>query len=103
MGNRVSIQFKDKFKTKSVVLFSHWDGLDFVKRAQEYAKKLIKEAGKDKVDPLYCLEPNTVMIDFIREITNGEERIKSNYYLGTDEGDGDNSDNGHHIILLEKK
>lgn len=100
MGNRVSIQFKNK-NEKSVVLFSHRGGMDFVKETKNYIKQL-KEKGEGKgIDPLGRLEPNTVMVDFIRHITKDETEVRSDYYLGATEKDGDNSDNGHHIISLD--
>lgn len=40
------------------------------------------------------------MVDFIRDITQKLRRVESDLYLGVSEYDGDNSDNGHHIILL---
>lgn len=109
MGARISIQFKNKNafggerEDKSVVLFSHWGGEEFAKKAKSYVKKLKSEVEKnDGVRPLDRLEPNTVMIDFIREITKGMDRVESDLYLGVSENDGDNSDYGHHIINLNK-
>lgn len=101
MGDRVSIQF-EKNGEKSVVLFSHWGGMEFVEHAKNYVNELIKEVGTNETMPLERLEPETVMIDFIREITKEEKRIMSDLYLGATENDGDNGDNGHHIILLKK-
>jgi hypothetical protein len=102
MGARVSISFVTG-NEESVVLFCHWGGPEFVEMAKKYAKKLVKEVGTDILNPLDRLEPNTVMVDFIREITKNEERIKHNYYLGATENDGDNSDFGHHKIKLTKQ
>jgi hypothetical protein len=99
MGDRVSIQF-DKEGDKSVVLFSHWDGMDFVKEAKEYVKKLKTYTGGKTTNPLDRMEPNTVMVDFIRHITKDKSRVEGNYYLAKSENEGDNSDNGHHIIKL---
>ena len=100
MGDRISIQFEND-GNKSVVLFSHWGGKDFLNEAIEYIKKLKKER-KGTVEPLDRFEPQTVMVDFIRHLTKNEERITSNYYFGFDEDDGDNSDNGHFCIDLIK-
>lgn len=102
MGDRVSIQF-EKNGEKSVVLFHHWGGMGFVDYAKKYARHLIRHVGEREVMPLERLEPNTVMVDFIREITKDEERIQSSLYLGATPQDGDHSDNGHHIISLEKE
>jgi hypothetical protein len=96
MGDRISIQFKNKDEL-SVVLFSHWDGINLLCEVNKYIKTLSK--GKE-THPLDRKEPNTVMVDFIRYLTKDLERVDSNYYLGKDESDGDNSDNGHHIIKL---
>ena len=102
MGDRISIQFQ-KGEQKSVALFSHWQGESLVKTAKKYLKALkVEIAGKDQrlVQPIDRLEPETVMVDFIREITKNEKRIESDLYLGKDENDGDNSDNGNVIIKL---
>lgn len=112
MGNRVSVQFvqywkKSKYKgyagwdekalarfSESVVLFSHWGGMDFVQKAKRFAKSL--SVGND---PLGRQEPNTVMVAFIARLakTDGVDSL----YLGCTEGDGDNSDNGHFKIQLK--
>lgn len=102
MGDRVSIQFENDGE-KSVVLFNHWGGMEFVKYARRYAEKLKHDVGTRETKPLDRLEPNTVMIDFIRDIVKGEDRVESSLYLGATENDGDNSDNGHHIIKLNKE
>jgi hypothetical protein len=102
MGNRISIQFKQG-KDVSPVLFSHWDGEDFVEIAKTYIKELKAEIKKNNVsgsDPLTRFEPQTVLVDFIRYITEGKGRVTGNYYLGVNECDGDNSDNGHFVIDL---
>ena len=102
MGNRISIQFQHG-SDKSVVLFSHWQGEDLLENAKDYVKALkdeINTSGKGISNPIDRLEPATVIVDFIRHITKGEERIKSDLYLAKDESEGDNSDNGHHIIEL---
>lgn len=103
MGDRVSIQFEHDGE-KSVVLFSHWGGMEFVETAQMYVKELREERKGTSVNPLDRLEPRTVMVDYIRHLMRGrsvDERIESDLYLGVDENDGDNSDNGHHIIHLD--
>jgi len=97
MGNRVSIQFQNGTE-KSVVLFSHWGGMGFVKIAKEYAAELNKGDGCG--EPLDRREPRTVMVDFISHITKGE-RVTHDFYLGCTEHDGDNWGNGHHIIKLK--
>jgi hypothetical protein len=101
MGDRVSIQF-EKNGEKSVVLFNHWGGMEFVGAARRYVRDLKKEVGKKETLPLERLEPETVMVDFIRYLTWNMTRVESSIYLGATESDGDNSDNGHHIISLEK-
>ena len=103
MGDRVSIQFKDRDGSTRPVLFSHWGGMEFVEEAQRYVTTLTTEVGAEEMLPLHRLEAQTVMVDFIRFITAGMARVKSNLYLGVDEDDGDNSDNGHHVIELRKK
>lgn len=102
MGDRVSIQFKDAETGElSVTLFSHWGGMDFVLKALEYAKELKKDAEiEGAVYPLYRLEASTVMVDFIRDLTQDGARTVRNLYLGATPEDGDNSDNGNFIIDL---
>lgn len=100
MGDRVSISFKNGSE-ESVVLFSHWGGVALIKVAEEYSKALVNEIGtKSRITPLERLEPATVMVDFIRSLTASSSRVKSNLYLGATPADGDNSDNGHHVIDL---
>ena len=98
MGDRASISFR-KDDEESVTLFSHWGGQGFFKTAQEYANELRQER-KGRMMPLDRMEPNTVMVDFIRFLTRDEKRVESNLYLGVDKNDGDNSDNGHRVIEL---
>jgi hypothetical protein len=115
MGDRVSIQFQ-KGDKKSVVFFSHWDGMNLVKNAKLYVKNLKIENGGRENYPIERMEPWTVMVDFIsfyirdqRERRNKRlpniykipDRVKSNYYVMATPDEGDNSDNGHHIISLD--
>jgi hypothetical protein len=107
MGDRVSISFRNGDE-ESVVLFSHWGGMTMVKDAVEYAKELQKERKNNPENnhglmPLDRLEPSVVMVDFIRQITHKMKRVEGGLYLGKDSEDGDNSDNGHHIIDTEAK
>ena len=119
MGNRVSLSFvkKTSFNTReeSVTLFSHWRGEELGEQADVYMEDLIAEIRtayetKDsasiirstlKVSPLGRLEPSRVMIDFIRWLTKDEKRIDSDLYICKDQGEGDNSDNGHITVHLE--
>jgi hypothetical protein len=101
MGDRISISFKHK-EWESVALFSHWGGREFLNQALDYLDELKKEQKDDSTQyPLDRLEPQTVMVDFIRWITGHMDRVNSNLYLGKDAMDGDNSDNGHFTIDLE--
>jgi hypothetical protein len=101
MGDRASISFKNG-SDESVVLFSHWGGREFQQEAVDYIKTLkLDPKIQQGVYPLYRLEVGTIMVDFVREYTNGilkGERVESNLYLCSDEHGGDNSDNGHWII-----
>lgn len=99
MGMRVSISFK-KGKRESVVLFSHWGGEAFVRLAKSYVKELKKEVNGKFGEPLDRLDPETVIVDFIRACTKDKVRVSSDLYLGRDEHDGDNSNFGHHVIKL---
>ena len=102
MGNRVSISFRNG-EEESIALFDHWGGMDRVAHAQEYVVDLKRRNGDSQVMPLDRREPGTVMVDYIREITQDMERVESSLYVGTmkDPMYGDNSDNGHHVIDLE--
>jgi len=110
MGDRISISFKTG-EMESVTLFNHWGGKSFVETVEEYLNDLGQELKEgDKMYPLQRREPNTVMVDFIRWLTlRGEfdssytgKRVMSSYYLGKDESDGDNSDNGHVCFILKE-
>ena len=106
MGDRVSISFKNG-NEESVAFFSHWDGRELPRKARAYVKHLKQYLEKREMgsgfDPLGRMEPNTVMVDFIREYTKDLPRVESNYYLGKDYSDGDNSNQGHFIIRLDFK
>ncbi len=101
MGDRVSISFR-KGNEESVVLFSHWQGYGFAEKALDYADRLRDKNGNNEVIyPLDRLEPNTVMVDFIRHVTKDLRRVESDLYLASNQNEGDNSDNGHFVIDLD--
>ena len=101
MGDRVSISFvHEKTEEESVVLFDHWGGMERVENAREYVDALVLERMGQEMMPLDRLEPGTVMVDYIRYIAQGRERIEGSWYLGATPDDGDNSNNGHHQIFL---
>ena len=128
MGDRVSIQFKNKemeWGGESVVLFHHWGGKKFAEFAKAWAsdfKNNIKQYTKSKGnDPVTRLEPQNIMVQFLKYISDNAQTHGLNYnvyvdgkytkitdllsysmYFGKDENDGDNSDNGHHIIKLSE-
>lgn len=110
MGDRVSIQFRNG-EDKSVVLFNHWGGMQFVDYAKKWAKNfeahvIANWKHKNHSTPITRCEANTVMIQFIASMSGEQEAKDYNFsklinhslYLGKDERDGDNSDNGHHVI-----
>ena len=104
MGDRISIQFVNN-NDKSVVFFDHWAGRSLLQEAQDYLEELNAESPDGRISmPLDRREPSIVMIDFIawRASKHGFNpplrRIRSSWYLGVDENDGDNSDNGHYLI-----
>jgi hypothetical protein len=112
MGDRVSVSFVREAedwqgqmcRSESVVLFSHWGGIGFVEKAEGYARELVEKMKRDPnivSSPLARLEPETVMVDFIRYVTPSQARVLSDLYLGADSGSGDNSDNGHYCIHLD--
>jgi len=114
MGDRVSIQFAKKVKNffdkdnpheqESIFLFSHWGGMEFAHEALAYAKELKADIESGKVrsgGPLARMEPENVMVDFIRMITNEMERVDGDLYLLPDGEHGDNGDNGHWIVDMD--
>ena len=77
MGDRVSIQFKNKdmeWGGESVVLFHHWGGekfADFAKGwAIDFKMKILKLHEGKGSDPLSRLEPQNVMIQFIKALSD---------------------------------
>ena len=101
MGDRISISFRQG-ERESVSLFSHWGGLAFLEEARDYASQLIEER-EGMIKLLDRLDPETVMVDFIRHLTRKLKRVESNFYLGRNQVDGDNFDKGHHVIDLPIK
>jgi hypothetical protein len=106
MGDRVSIRFTNGEDNDSPVIFSHWGGMDFVESAVRYAQELIAER-KGHFEPLDRLEPRTVTCDFLYNLDKyyvvsmePEHRISHDLYIGLNESDGDNGDNGHFNINL---
>ena len=112
---------------ESPALFHHWGGTDFPKFAFDWFKALRKHLKKNHTgsDPLTRLEPRNLMVQFInairdeeafrlhhyenktKDINGGTWSIDDNLlsysiYLGKDSNDGDNSDNGHYIIDVDK-
>jgi len=111
MGDRVSIRFTNSKENDfdAPVIFSHWGGRDFVEAGINYAKDLTDEiaAGGGKgYEPLDRLEPRTATCDFLYNVDkywaviNDNHRITHDIYLGINESDGDNGDNGHFNIDL---
>jgi hypothetical protein len=90
--------------SESVPLFSHWGGEEFAQAALDYARALQLEVGDShNYEPLDRLEPSTVMVDFIRQVTKHMPRVKSDLYLCATPADGDNSDNGHWVVELNER
>ena len=123
MGDRISISFVNGNR-QSPAFFSHWAGTSLLDSVEAYLNELREEIDAmehPNSEPLDRLEPGTVMVDFIRWIAECEvgpprsvndefvehrtkrRRITSNFYLGKDSEDGDNSDNGHVEIDLNDR
>ena len=109
MGDRISIQFVNE-GDKSVVFFDHWAGKGLIEEAHDYLIELNAESSDGRISmPLARREPSVVMIDFIawRASKHGFNpplrRIRGSWYLGVDENDGDNSDNGHWLIDVSQR
>ena len=126
MGDRVSISFKDKDED-SVCLFHHWGGVEFPKYAFDWFKGLKEKTAKPKnSNPITRFEPRSMLAQFIGHIAQtpdfkecmGFEQVDGkpeyskpiysadllshNIYLGKGPNDGDNSDNGHYTIDVNK-
>lgn len=97
MGDRASVSFK-RNDWESVTLFAQWGGKAFHTRARALGKEL--KARPDRGTPLSRRDPPTVMVEFIRREVKDEPEVTSNWYLGHDSADGDNSDNGHVTVNL---
>jgi hypothetical protein len=103
MGDRISISFRNG-ERESITFFSHWNGRSLLEKVEEFYKELSDHLeGWDKWSvPLSRLEPDTVIINFIVWGLGDSLWIDSNYYLGKNQYDGDNSDNGHWVFDLQK-
>lgn len=119
MGDRVSISFIQTHKfpngrdviRESVSLFHHWGGANFPNYALQWLKNTKAEFKKDNLStPISRLEPETLIIQFLVDLSRNErfrdsthkDRLSHSIYLGKDSNDGDNSDNGHFVIDIDK-
>ncbi len=114
---------KEEHMEQSPALFHHWGGTDFPKFAFQWFKKVKAKYGKKGGDPFTRMEPRNLMVQFIAHLRNHEELryywpktpsandleivtddqlLSYSIYLGKDSNDGDNSDNGHYIIDVDK-
>ena len=128
MGDRVSISFKDNDGDESISIFHHWGGTKFPRVALDWFKAFKKDVNltaKGNVScPITRFDSNNMAVQFIswlgknnhyRECCgfekdkNGkmdlnskpiynDDQISHSMYLGKDQNDGDNSDNGHYVI-----
>jgi hypothetical protein len=131
MGDRVSLSFqqkaewyvnrkKEEHMEQSPALFHHWGGTHFPKFAFQWFKKVKEKYGGKGGDPFTRMEPRNLMVQFIAHLRSHEDLRYSKFnseskdfdtdddlicysiYLGKDSNDGDNSDNGHYIIDVDK-
>lgn len=86
MGDRVSIQFKDKYGDHSPYLYSHGGGMSLVKAAKQFAN--ITRKDEDAGDAL---------VGFIRSPLSTEF---DDLHVEFEDG-GDNDDNGNIVIEIE--
>ena len=84
----------------SVALFSSDDGMGLVRLASAYMDELRDHAklSCSSDTPLERLEPQTVMVDFIRHITVPFKRIGWNYSLYPSTMYGPETDLGHYVL-----
>ena len=108
MGDRVSVQFKNGEDT-SVVLFNHWGGMGFVEEVKKWVKNfemhvIANWKHKNHSTPITRCDVENLMVQFIASLGKHEkdynfnQLVSHSLYLGKTQNDGDNSDNGHHII-----
>lgn len=102
MGNRCTIQFKTGDET-SISFYAHWDGLDLVNEAKEFATRLTEEMPALRMQegsvPLTRYEPGIVLLNFIAsKFTMWNGWISRSYNLSA--GYQEQFDAGHHIIEL---
>ena len=127
MGDRVSVSFKQnvkmynakkqkeqEYREESPALFHHWGGTELPKVAFEWFKKVKIAASKiGGSDPFTRLEPRNLMVQLIGTLAREkwdqystgtgkhDTWMTHSMYLGKDENDGDNSDNGHYTIDVD--
>ena len=100
MGNRISISFENQ-GIRSVAIFSHWDGTDFLFMVKDFLEWLKHDVKAPENTPLGRMDPSIVALLFSYWVVKQNGVIPSSgYYLGKDQNDGDNSDNGHYIVDL---
>ncbi len=117
MGDRISIQFElnacdnegKPCKERSVAFFDHWGGEDMVQNVHDFNEEVLLKRIANCNDRyggelLDRMEPRTVMVAFIAWLFRGPEADSipiHSFYLGVDANDGDNSDNGNVVFVLE--
>jgi len=112
---------KEEHMDESPALFHHWGGTELPKVAFEWFKKVKTEAKElGGSDPFTRLEPGNLMVQLIgtlarekwdqyttgltkdkKGVTKHSTWMTHSMYLGKDEKDGDNSDNGHYTIDVD--
>ncbi|HEU04031.1 MAG TPA: hypothetical protein ENH95_02780 [Nitrosopumilus sp.] len=85
MGDRISVSFTNGYED-SPVLFNHWGGMSFVKKAREFIKN--RKSERD--------DPKEILVEFIQTLEKNHS-----LYLGKDLDDGDNGNHGHHTINVK--
>ena len=114
---------KEEHMEQSPALFHHWGGTHFPKFAFQWFKKVKEKYGVKGGDPFTRMEPRNLMVQFIAHLRNhadlrytsihdmsdecgvgdSDGLLSYSIYLGKDSNDGDNSDNGHYIIDVDKE
>ena len=88
MGDRVSIQFKDKYGDFSPYLYSHWAGMDLVEAARKFSATIRNDEGAGDALAMFVRSAFAVTFDDL--------------HIEFEDG-GDNDDNGNHAIDIETK
>ena len=88
MGDRVSLQFVDKWEDYSPYLYSHWAGMDLVNAATMFVLTIRDDESAG---------------DALAQFIKSKFAVRFDDLHVEFEDDGDNDDNGNHTVNIESK